>query len=83
MKGTEAMNDYFQTKMFNPQYVNPDYFHLMMQQQNYEAEQNKKVADAVKAMHDLCEAIRGMDYAHQQTAFRACLIELGRANNWK
>ena len=77
------MNDYFQTMMFNPQYVNADSYHHMMQhQQQYEADQNKKVADAVKAMHDLCEAVRGMDNAHQQTAFAYCLAEIGREFNW-
>ncbi len=76
------MNDYFQTRMFNPQYVNPDYYHRVVQQQQYEAEQNKKVADAVKAMHDLCKAIRGMDNAHQQIAFMACLTEMGKEYRW-
>ena len=77
------MNDYFQTMMFNPQYVNADRYHQMMQQQQqYEADQNKKVADAVKAMHDLCKAVRGMDNAHQQTTFALCLAEIGREFNW-
>ena len=69
--------------MFNPQYVNPNYYHQMIQQQKYETEQNKKIADAVKAVHDLCEAVRGMDNAHQQKAFIACLIELGKTYNWE
>lgn len=76
------MNDYFQTMMFNPQYVNADNYHQMMQQQQYEADQNKKVADAVKAMRDLCKAVRGMDNAHQQTTFALCLTEIGREFNW-
>lgn len=76
------MNNYFQSMMFNPQYVNPEYYHRMMQQQRYEAEQNKKVVDAVKAIHDLCEAVRGMDNAHQQLAFAACLTEMGKELNW-
>ena len=37
------MNSYFQTMMFNPQYVNPDYCHQMMQQQRHEAEQKKRL----------------------------------------
>ena len=76
------MNNYFQAMMFNPQYVNPEYYHQMLQQQRYEAEQNKKVVDAVKAMHDLCEAVRGMDNAHQKIAFSACLAEMGREFGW-
>ena len=76
------MNSYFQSMMFNPQYVTPDYYHQMMQQQRHEAEQNKKVADAVKAMHDLCEAVKGLDNAHQEIAFAACLAEMGREFRW-
>ena len=37
------MNDYFQTMMFNPQYVNADNYHQMMQQQQYEADQKKRL----------------------------------------
>ena len=76
------MNSYFQTMMFNPQYVNADYYHHTMQQQRHEAEQNKKVADAVKAMHALCEAVKGLDNAHQAVAFYACLVEMGRELRW-
>ncbi len=76
------MDNYFQTMMFNPQYVNPDYYHQMEQQMHYQAEQNKKVEDAVKAMHDLCKATRGMDYAHQQEAFYKCLAVMAAENRW-
>jgi len=75
------MNDYFQSRMFNPQYVNPNYYHALVQQQ-YEADQNKKVVDAVKAIHDLCEAVKGMDAAHQEIAFRACVTQMGIELGW-
>ncbi len=73
---------YFNNHMFNTQYVNPDYYRLVLEQNRYSQEQDKKVLDAVKAIHDLCDAIKGMDEAHQQTAFYACLAEMGCCLNW-
>jgi len=67
--------------MFNPQFVNPTYYAKMQQPQN-DFQQDKKVYDAVKAIHDLCEAVRGMDESHQQQAFAACLAEMARQFRW-
>ncbi len=75
------MNGYFNNMMFNPQFVNPTYY-AQMQQVQYTFQQDKKVCDAVKAIHDLCDAIRGMDEPHQQQAFAACLTEMAREFRW-
>lgn len=71
----------FYNQMFNPQYVNPEYYSLIKQQQ-YQAKQNEEVANAVKAIHDLCEAVKKLDEEHQQIAFSACLVEMAREFNW-
>lgn len=71
----------FYNQMFNPQYVNPDYYHEMQRQQ-HEFEQQKEIVNAVKAIHDLCEAVKKIDVNHQQQAFNACLFELAKEMNW-
>ena len=76
------MNGYFTNMMFNPQFVNPTYYHAQMQQAQYAFQQDKKVCDAVKAIRDLCEAIQGMDEPHQQQTFAACLAEMARQFRW-
>ena len=50
----------FYNQMLNPQYVNPDYYHEMKRQQ-HEFEQQKEIVNAVKAFHDLCEAVKKID----------------------
>lgn len=67
--------------MFNPQYVNLQYFRQIEQLQ-YETKQNEEVAKAVNAIHDLCEAVKQLDDNHQQIAFSACLAEIAREFNW-
>ena len=62
------MNSYFNNMMFNPQYVNADYYN-QMRQFEYNQNQDKKVRDTMKAMHDLCDAVKDMDQNHQQQAF--------------
>lgn len=54
------MNSYFNNMMFNPQYVNADYYN-QIRQFKYNQDQDKKVGDAIKAMHDLCDAVKDMD----------------------
>ena len=61
----------FYNQMFNPQYVNPDYYHELQRQQ-YEFDQQKEIVNAVKAIHDLCEAVKKIDANHQQQAVNAC-----------
>lgn len=53
------MNNYFNDKMFNPNYVNPEYYNATMKEMKYSFNQDKKVIDLVRAMHDLCEAVKG------------------------
>ena len=48
----------------------------------YETKQDKEIAKAVKAIHDLCEAVKKIDANHQQQAFNACLFELAKEMNW-
>ena len=71
----------FYNQMFNPQYVNAEYYRQIEQQQ-YETKQDKEIAKAVKAIHDLCEAVKKIDANHQQQAFNACLFELAKEMNW-
>ena len=69
--------------MFNPQYVNPQYYQAnILQIQQYNAEQDKEVFNAVKAMHDLIEATKKLDEYHQKIAFNACLAEIAKEMKW-
>ena len=68
--------------MFNPQYVNMQYYRQIEQMQ-YQAKQNEEVAKAVKAIHVLCEGVKQLDDKHQQIAFSACLAEKAREFNWR
>lgn len=76
------MDSYFNNMMFNPQYVNVDYYN-QMRQFEYNQNQDKKVRDAIKAMHDLCDAVKDMDQEHQQQAFLGCLAVMAEEYNWK
>lgn len=74
---------YFEEKMFNPTYVNRNYYNQIQTQINqYNFQQNIEVGNAVKATHDLCNAIKKMDEAHQQKAFYACLAEMAQEFGW-
>lgn len=56
-KENRIMN--FNNQMFNPQYVNQQYYNSIRAEiEKYNYEQNKEVINAVKAMHDLCEAVK-------------------------
>jgi len=76
------MNSYFNNMMFNPQYVNADYYN-QIRQFEYNQNQDKKVRDAIKAMHDLCDAVKDMDQNHQQQAFCGCLGIMAEEFRWK
>lgn len=67
---------YFYDRMFNPQYVNQDYYLQLQQQQYYETAQNLEVKKTVKAVQDLCESIKKLDEPHQKQAFYYCLAEI-------
>ena len=75
------MDNFFYNRMFNPQYVTPDYYNSMRQMQ-YNQQQDRKVYDAVKAVHDLCKAVQGMDESHQKLAFNLCLEEMAKEFGW-
>lgn len=68
--------------MFNPQYVNIEYYRQIEQRQ-YETKQNEEIANAVKAIHDLCEAVKQLDNQHQEIAFYACLAEIAKELKWQ
>lgn len=72
----------FYNQMFNPQYVNQEYYNQILQNRQYEYVQNYEIGKAVKAIHDLCEAMKNIDESHQQAAFDACLSEIALLLNW-
>ena len=76
-------NTYFYHQMFNQTYVNPLYYqqHQALVQQ-YQLKQTYEVANAVKSVHDLCEAIKKMDAQHQEQAFYLCLAEMAEQFGW-
>ena len=83
-KGESLMQ--FNNQMFNPSYVNPNYYYQMqsfIESQRHTVEQNQEVAKAVKAFHDLCEAINKMDEQHQQQTYYLCLAEMANQSGWK
>lgn len=75
---------YFTDQMFNPSTVNPQYYdsiRAQIIQSNWE--QEKEIANAVKATHDLCGAIKKLDMNHQQEAFYACLQQIAIEMHWQ
>ena len=80
----EVTNMYFNQQMFNPSTVNPNNYHAVKDQiARLDIEQNKEIANAVKAVHDLCEAVKKLDEAHQHTAFLLCLKQMGEDMHWQ
>ena len=79
-KGGVIINTFY-NQMFNPQYVNLEYYRRIEQTQ-YQAKQNEEIVKAVNAIHDLCEAVKKLDDHHQQIAFSACLAEMAREFDW-
>ena len=74
---------FFYNQMFNPQYVNPIYYRQIQDQiAQYNYEQDREVMNAVKAVRDLCGALKKMDEEHQQKAFYACLIAMAKESGW-
>lgn len=76
---------YFNDMMFNSQHENSTYYQQQLQtiqQKQYQVQQDINVADAVKALHDLCEAVKKMDLPHQQQAFMLCLEEMAKQFGW-
>ena len=75
---------YFTDQMFNPATVNPQYYDSIRAQiiQSH-WEQEKEIANAVKAIHDLCDAIKKLDVNHQKEAFYACLQQIAIEMQWQ
>ena len=75
---------YFNEQMFNPNTVNQQYYDSVKAQiEQYNRNQDIEILKAVNAVHDLCEAVKKMDTAHQQTAFLACLQQMAIEMNWQ
>ena len=72
----------FYNKMFNPQYVNLGYYRQIEYMQR-EVKQSEEIGKAVKAISDLCEAIKEIDDQHQEIAMAACLAEMSKQFNWR
>ena len=50
---------YFIDQMFNPETVNPEYYEsVRFQIAQYNWEQDKEIRNAVKAIYDLCSAVK-------------------------
>ncbi len=77
-------NNSFYGNIFNQEYVSQsNYIQLQNEIARYRANQNNEVAKAVKAMHDLCEAVKNMDAEHQQQATALCLAEIAQEFGWQ
>ena len=64
----------------NPNYVNQTYFNQKQQEiTQYKHEQDEEVFNAVKACHDMLDAVRKLDEQHQEKAFNLCLTEIANA----
>lgn len=73
----------FYNQFFNQQYVNSNYY---CQNQNqiaqYQQEQSEEVQNVVKAVRDLCRAVKKLDSQHQQQAFTLALAEMATEFGW-
>lgn len=74
----------FCNQMFNPAYVNQNFYQSIPPQAmwQYQQSQSAEVQKAVKATRDLCEAVNKLDAEHQQQAFYACLMVLAAELGW-
>lgn len=77
------MNQFY-NQMFNPTYVNPEFYQSIQAQAmwQYQQDQNAEVQKAVKATRDLCEAVNKLDAEHQQQAFCVCLGIIAAELGW-
>lgn len=60
--------------IFNPNYLTE--YQAQQEEIQRQWQQNKNIADMVKAISDYCEAARKVDPDFQQIAFNACLEEI-------
>ena len=77
------MNQFYD-QMFNPTYVNQSFYQSIPSQTmwQYQQDQNAEVQKAVKATHDLCEAVNKLDAEHQQQAFCVYLGIIAAELGW-
>ena len=74
---------YFNDKMFNPRYVNLAYYNQVQTQiAQYNSKQNAEQAKALKAFHDMCDAVKKLDDQHQQELFVSCLGVMAKEFGW-
>lgn len=74
---------YFENTMFNPQFVNSDYYRCQAAAiQNYQKNQSEHVAKAVHAFADMMNEIDQMDSQHQEQTFMLCLEEMATRRRW-
>ena len=81
MEGISIKMNYFETQMFNPNYINEEYYRHL-QAQKYAADQNERVMKVVNSFRDMLDQVNAMDEQHQQQAFLMCLAEIARRNGW-
>jgi len=60
--------------IFNPNYLNA--YQAQQREVQRQWEQNKNIADMVKAISDYCEAARKVHPDYQQIAYNACIAEI-------
>lgn len=76
---------YFNEMMFNPQYVNQNYYNQIqaqIQQYQYENQQNFEIGKVLNAVNDLCKSMKNLDEQHQQQAFFLCLGVMAKEFGW-
>ena len=77
-------NNQFYNQFLNPQFISQEYYHQNMSEiLRYQQEQDKEVANVVKAVRDLCEANKKLDPQHQNQAFLMALTVMASEFGWK
>lgn len=76
------MNQFY-NQMFNPSYVNQDFYQSIPPQTMWQYQQNQsaEVVKAMKATHDLCVAVNN-GCGTQQQAFCVCLGIIAAELGW-
>lgn len=77
------MNQFYD-QMFNPAYVNQNFYQSIPPQAmwQYQQNQNAEVQKAMKATQDLYDAVSKLDSAHQEQALYGCLAVLALKLGW-
>ncbi len=70
------MYNSFPYNIFNPTYISSNNVEQFPSQKHLE--QQKKIAEMVKAVSDYCTAAREIEPAYQQEAISACIAEVCR-----